>query len=69
MRPKPTNILTVTIRNDSPMIHCGDSPTYRSVQIKLTGEQFAAIQLRHGEEEISRCFIETECVEEGDPHV
>ena len=62
----PGRILTVVIRDDSPMIHCGDSPAYRSVQIELTDEQLARIGLRwtysSGSndyyEEISRCFIE-----------
>lgn len=51
--------LTVTIRDDSPMIHCGDSPSYRSVQIELTPEQIAKIKLRQ-EEDFSRCWIEPE---------
>ena len=58
--------LTVILRNDSPMIHCGDSPEYRSVQIDLTPEQVAAIAPRKtgssaGVEEyesISKAFIE-----------
>ena len=58
--------LTVILRNDSPMIHCGDSPEYRSVQIDLTPEQCAAIALRRTGssagvdeyESISKAFIE-----------
>ena len=62
----PNNVLTVIIRDDAPMIHCGDSPTYRSVSIQLTNEQIAMIALRNTHhcngkdhfEEISKCFIE-----------
>jgi hypothetical protein len=54
--------LTVTIRDDSPMLHCGDSPAYRSVQIEFTPEQIAKIKLRHKEEDFSRCWIEPEPV-------
>lgn len=62
----PGRTLTVVIRDDSPMIHCGDSPAYRSVQLELTDEQLARIGLKwtysSGSidyyEEISRCFIE-----------
>ena len=58
--------LTVILRNDSPMIHCGDSPDYRSVQIELTPEQCTAIAPRKtGQsgyveeyEAISKAFIE-----------
>ncbi len=41
--------LTVILRNDSPMIHCGDSPSYRSVQVDLTPDQCAAIAPRKTE--------------------
>lgn len=67
MQPKyPSNKLTVVFRDDGPMIHCGDCPTYRSVQITLTDEQMHALALRptHSSgstqyyEDISRCFIE-----------
>ena len=59
-------ILTVILRNDGPMIFCGDSPSHRSVQIELTPEQCEAIKPRHvgtdcgGEvyEAISMSFIE-----------
>ena len=58
--------LTVILRDDGPMIHCGDSPAYRSVQVDLTPEQVAAIAPRKtgssaGVEEyesISKAFIE-----------
>lgn len=58
--------LTVIIRDDSPMIHCGDSPRYRSVQIELTDDQVQRLALhcvgsiagtKHYET-ISKCFIE-----------
>ena len=63
MTPKyPSNKLTVVFRDDGPMIHCGDCPTYRSVQITLTDEQVRALAMRqtHSQyhEEVSRCFIE-----------
>lgn len=59
-------ILTVLIRDDGPMIHCGDSPSYRSVQLKLTDEQIVALSRRQTHssggveyfEQYSRCFIE-----------
>ena len=62
----PSNRLTVIIRDDSPMIHCGDSPSYRSVTVELTPEQVRKIPLRNTSlsggiyyfEQISRCFIE-----------
>ena len=58
--------LTVILRNDAPMIHCGDSPSYRSVQFELTPEQEEAIAPRFTDsvgtekhtETISKCFIE-----------
>ena len=58
--------LTVIIRNDGPMIVCGDSPSYRSVQIELTAEQMEAIKLEKVgvdrgndiHESYSRCFLE-----------
>lgn len=43
----PGRKLTVIIRNDSPMIHCGDSPSYRTVVLELTDEQEQAIMLQH----------------------
>jgi uncharacterized coiled-coil protein SlyX len=62
---RPGDTLTVVIRDDGPLIFCNDRPTYRSVQIRLTPEQIAAIELRHvgtncGDEiyeSISCCFI------------
>ena len=57
--------LTIAIRDDSPMLFCGDSPAYRLVNIDLTEEQTAKLVLRQtgntGEnavrEEISRCYL------------
>lgn len=62
----PCRTLTVIIRDDSPLIHCGDSPAYRSVGIEFTDEQIDALKCRHthssmgnhGYESISSCFIE-----------
>ena len=58
--------LTVIFRNDSPMIHCGDCPSYRSAQIELTPEQCAVLEVQQTStscgkavfEKISQCFIE-----------
>jgi len=62
--------LTVIFRDDAPMIHCGDSPSYRSVQIELTQEQCKQLdphfsystglgeQEKRYHESISKCFIE-----------
>ena len=63
---QPGNILTVVIRDDSPLVFCGDSPSYRSVQVTLTPEQRDLLKLfyvgRSGNvdhfESISRCFLE-----------
>ena len=59
-------ILTVILRDDSPMIHFGDSPAYRSVRVELTPEQVAAIAprktgcsgMQEEYESISKAFIE-----------
>ena len=66
-RLPPTQI-TVVIRDDNPMIHCQDSPTYRSVRITLSDEQRNMIALHcmglsGGTpiyEVISKCFFESE---------
>jgi hypothetical protein len=58
--------LTVIIRNDGPLVFCGDGPSYRSVQIDLTTEQIEKLQLKSvgmncGKEVFeyySKCFIE-----------
>jgi len=51
MKPKdpryPSNVLTVIIRDDAPMVLCGDSPSYRAVSIVLTEEQIKALALYH----------------------
>jgi hypothetical protein len=62
----PGNKATVLIRNDGPMIHCGDSPSYRTVQISLTPEQINLLELElvgtsNGHdyyEEISKIILE-----------
>ena len=59
-------VLTVILRYDIPMIHCGYSPAYRIVRVDLTPEQVAAIAPRKtgstGRQEeyesISKAFIE-----------
>lgn len=58
--------ITIIIRNDSPMIYCGDSPSYRTVVVELTPEQAAKVVLAetHREqgvrfyEQISRVILE-----------
>ncbi len=58
--------ITVIIRNDAPIIFCGDSPSYRTVTFDLTEEQNKHIVLAHVgtnagceiKEEISRCILE-----------
>lgn len=58
----PGTRLTVVFRDDGPMIHCGDSPAYRSVSVALTEDQLKALALRHcgshGYDVVSRCFID-----------
>lgn len=57
--------IVVAIRDDSPMVFCGDSPSYRLVEIDLTKEQMDKIVLRRTGssverdvyEEISRCYL------------
>ena len=63
----PSRKLHVTIRDDAPMVFCGDSPSYRSVEIELTQKQLDRLRLfrtgKAGEEEyfesISR-FVEVD---------
>ena len=63
---RPGKILRVIIRDDSPLIHCDDHPSYRSVGVELTDDQLDAIKLRWAGssrgndhyESISKCFIE-----------
>ena len=65
-RKIPTGELTVITRDDSPMISCGDSPSYRTVKIQLTPEQRKELELKHtcsvnGDdyyENISCCILE-----------
>jgi hypothetical protein len=38
--------LRVIIRNDAPMVFCNDSPSYRSVEIELTPDQQAKLELQ-----------------------
>lgn len=51
MKPIPPNArygpawLTVIIRDDSPLIHSGDRPTYRTVRVRLTDDQRAELAL------------------------
>ena len=62
----PGTKLTVIIRDDSPLIHCGDTPSYRHVTIDLTQEQMDAILVKATStsmgkeifESISKAFIE-----------
>ena len=64
----PSDTLTVIFRDNSTMVRCGDSPSYRTVRIKLTDEQREALSLRylfsrgnnHFWEDISRAIIEPE---------
>ncbi len=58
--------MTVIIRDDAPMIHCGDTPSYRRVTLKLTDEQQERIKVgatssqggRDIYEAISKVFLE-----------
>lgn len=58
--------LTIIIRDDGPMFHCGDSPKYRTVCFPLSAEQKKLITLSHtysneGKkyyEEISKVILE-----------
>jgi len=60
--------MTVIIRNDSPLLLVGDSPSYRRVTIEMTPQQEEALKLRKvgvqaGQniyEEYSHCFLEKE---------
>lgn len=66
----PNNKLTVIFRDDSPMVMCNSSPTYRSVQVTLTDEQVHLLARRETYssgtvqyyEEIAPCFIEPDAV-------
>jgi hypothetical protein len=60
--------LTVIFRDDSPMMFCNDSPSYRSILIELTPQQEEQLKPRYVGcsgatkyyEAISKCFIEPE---------
>lgn len=62
----PCRVLTVVIRDDAPLVHCGDSPAFRSVAIEFTDEQIDRLKMsyshshqgKHFYEEVSKCFIE-----------
>jgi hypothetical protein len=64
----PPRTIRVIIRDDSPLVFCGDTPAFRSVAIELTDEQMQACRLmwvgkncgRDVYESISRCFFELE---------
>ena len=62
---EPTTV-TAVIRDDAPLRHCNDAPSYRTVRIKLTEKQQEALTLRRTDkiggqvfhESISRAIIE-----------
>ena len=51
-------VLTVIIRDESPVIHLNEPVSFRTVQIVLTKEQVEKLEFLHREENISMCFIE-----------
>jgi len=67
----PPRTIRVIIRDDSPLLFCGDTPSYRSVAIELTDEQIQKCQLlwvgrdggRDHYETVSRCFFDEEPAE------
>lgn len=42
----PDATMTVIIRDDSPLVHCNDNPSYRVVRVELTPQQREATGLR-----------------------
>lgn len=62
----PGTKLTVIIRDDAPLIHCGDTPSYRRVTLDLTQDQMDAIRVKATAnsmgkeifESVSKAFIE-----------
>ena len=62
----PGTKITVIIRDDSPMIQCEDSPSYRRITFDLTKEQQEMIRLKTTSsvagmpifEAVSKVFIE-----------
>ena len=67
-RRLPGKVLTVVLRDDTPYLLCGDTPSYRSVRIELTDQQRSLVALYCGGttggtpiyEAVSKCFIEPE---------
>lgn len=61
---KYSKTLTVVLRDDAPLVHCGDTPTYRTISIQLTDEQLACINSKVGRPgeyvDISRLILEPE---------
>lgn len=49
--------ITVVIRDDTPLIHCGDTPRYRTTTFELTDAQVQALRLNENEE-VSRLILE-----------
>lgn len=54
----PPTHLTVLLRDDSPMIYCGDSPSYRRVTVALTQEQRVELALRQTHTDSGKAFYE-----------
>jgi len=58
-------VLTVVLRNNSPMLYAGDPPTHRTIHVPLTDQQLQMIEpLKVGHncgtdvfEEIAMCFF------------
>jgi hypothetical protein len=55
----PGSKLTVVIRDDSPMVHCGDCPSYRTVVLSLTTQQQEALELRYSHTQNGNAFYES----------
>jgi len=53
------NGFVVIFRNDAPMVHCGDVPSYRQVRIQLTDDQIARLQLRETHTQGETVFFES----------
>jgi len=63
---KYSRILRIIIRDDAPLIHANDSPSFRSTFIELDQRDIDRLNLGKLEE-ISRCFIEPEAPEVASP--
>lgn len=50
--------LTVIIRDDTPLIYCSDSPSYRTVSFSLTDEQIKTLALKTDNEKYSMSILE-----------